>query len=665
MAEESTYSNGGSPVVPDGVPNIVLENADLSSELANNNYCDGLGITLTSADKSEGYNVPSAPDIGLSNQRPLYWLILIPHETHIQIYFYSKIYVLLTNSDILNRVKDMVKRIEIRTNQLVLLNYLQEARVCSKYLEAPTNDDSKDVLSDEFNTDESNESDSSQEIFSMSKKKGFTEKSSISKFMPGQFSCPLLYVKRFPLHWRLMPNVALKYLASDVLRVFTVLNKPNMFVIERDGSIVYCKIYEENLNEGVEDSPTLLLTSPGGMTLGKHTEDEFYNSGCPNTFENTPKREISRLSSASPSNRPSYSGRLPHHEKRELVLEVYGIDLPSWVENEFVDLIENRLISQITLNEIQQFFIRNSTSKPTPADIDFILPVEKPPTCEEVFRMPRLIGNPYTLIQYFKQSLLADSIRALNSPYITEVIKTRCKELVLKADSDEMQNKVMCITNDTNAITKNITDGGFCFYYNCAKRLPGSSTQLELAAGQGIAGICFVILNEVGLPTSTVSEDDKASGSFDPAKIQQCLEEEFREATLGTTRYSVLVNIWVTGTVDGQALMQYIYECYRQSLCDYFIEKTVSIDLGVAFSDDGVLPKKVSSRFEGNFGAILRKKFIKTVLYTLQKASELKSPTVCSTDITINSTPTCMDELIRFLDSELRSIDVSLKPTVA
>jgi hypothetical protein len=210
-----------------------------------------------------------------------------------------------------------------------------------------------------------------------------------------------------------------------------------------------------------------------------------------------------------------------------------------------------------------------------------------------------------------------------------------------------------------------IPTGSFCFYYNCTKRLPGASTPLELLAGQGIAGICLTLLDGSGVPVTFVKEESKSGANFDPEVIHHCLEEEFRETTAGATYYHIWVDIWVTGSVDASALMQHIYECYRQCLCDYFIEKTVTIDLGAALSIDGALQRAVFDKSAGRLGTVLRKKFIETVLFILRKATELKSPTVYAMDRAIQTTPCCMDDLIRYLDVELRNIDPSLRPTVA
>lgn len=227
------------------------------------------------------------------------------------------------------------------------------------------------------------------------------------------------------------------------------------------------------------------------------------------------------------------------------------------------------------------------------------------------------------------------------------------------------QVNVVTFSSETQP-SYDIPPGSFCFYYNCLKRLPGISTPLELSAGQGMAGICLTLLDDAGVPLSRVQEDSICGKNFDPEVIHHCLEEEFREAKEGSTFFHIWVDVWVIGAVDSNALVQHIYECYRQSLCDYFIEKTVTIDLGAALSMDGALQRAVTSkRSEGRLGTVVRKKFIESVLFILKKASELKSPTVCSMDKAIQSNPWCMDDLIRYLDIELRKVDTSLRPTVA
>ncbi|CAO3642716.1 unnamed protein product [Mucor fragilis] len=679
MSEESSYSNSASPIVTEPLPPSPPSHADQehgsfasTQMVVDDDFCDGLGISLSNRDAEEEAMLSETASVPL-DRRPLYWLILIPHEKYVQIYFYSKVQMPAAGSDLLNPVKEKIKTIQERTNRLALLNSLQDTRMCSKYLEVPHQGaEAAGALYSDEEEDESAEEESLGEDMPDVFSHGAATHES-SKFAPGQFACPIVYTKRFPLHWRLQPSVALKFLTTDVLRLFTVFNRPNMFVIERDGSIVYCKIYEESLSgtgADAEGSPNTVYGSPTHTLSGKKVEDDAQTlvafSTDATTPTPTPKRELSKISSTSPHPpRTASVPRISTSDKRELVLEVHGIDLPPWVEKEFVNLIENRLISQITLNEIQQFFVRNSTSKPTSADVDFILPTAKPPTHREMLRVPSLVNSPYTLLQYFRQSLLADNIRPLTGPHVRQAVSNYYDNIFFDQETDAVQDGAKRELRGKCETTREIAPGAFCFYYNCTKRLPGSSTPLELLAGQGMAGICLTLLDEFGVPIATLTEEGKCGGNFNPEAIHQCLEEEFREAKAGSTYFHIWVDMWVTGSCDGDALMQHMYECYRQSLCDYFIEKTVTIDLGAALSMDGALQRAVFDKAEGRLGTVLRKKFIESVLFILRKASELKSPTVCSMDRAIQTTPWCMDDLVRYLDVELCKMDPSLRPTVA
>lgn len=129
IGEESSYSNSASPIVTDNSP--VSES--LIDTNSNDDFCDGLGISISQFVEREEYEEEDDEDKSPGtpmNKRPLYWLILIPHERCIRIYFYSKMQMINAGSDILNPVKEKIKVVQERTNRLMLLNYLQETRIC-------------------------------------------------------------------------------------------------------------------------------------------------------------------------------------------------------------------------------------------------------------------------------------------------------------------------------------------------------------------------------------------------------------------------------------------------------------------------------------------------------------------------------------------------------
>ncbi|KAI9319087.1 hypothetical protein BX666DRAFT_1922985 [Dichotomocladium elegans] len=585
-----------------------------SAIIDHEDLCHGLGISTLDITEdtyrddqriSVGSNDENVP----LNRRPLYWLVLVPHRRNVQIFYYSKLHIY---SDILNRVKNELRDVQDTTNRLLLLRSLQETRICSKYLEPPARQISSD--------DESEEDEDDDAIRD-------------AGFVPGEFSCSVVYAKRFPLHWRLQPNVALRYLTADVLRIFVVLNRPNMFVIERDNTVVYCKIHEQEIgsNSSLMACNENLTSSPvSSKSPAPPTEDRKGASANRNVPASTP------------------SGSEGSSCSRELVLEVYGIDLPPWIEHEFVELLENRLVSQITLNEVQQFFLRNPNTRPTIADVRFILPMEKPPTRREVLRVPLLIHEPSTLIAYFKRSTLMESMHLFTGSHVTEASKAYNKKRFSNVDESP------------------VDDGEFCLYYNCTQRVPGSSTPLELAAGQGMAGICITATAPLRTSANAAyrsNNDPHHRGvEVNPDRIHACLESEFRESSGSDIRAScrVWIDIWVSGAADADILMQYLYECFRQSLCDYFVEKTVTVDFGAA-----ILQRALLSRNTKNVSRLMRKQFIDSILYILQTASRWKSPTVFSFEQTVQVMPWFMDDILDYINCELCNIDTSLRMTVA
>jgi hypothetical protein len=133
MGDESSYSNSASPVVPDNSPvPPPVSDSFIDSNSHNDDFCDGLGISISKFAEREGIaetNLEGEASTPL-DKRPLYWLILIPQEKYVQIYFYSKMQILTADPDILNPIKEKIKMIQERTNRLALLNYLQETRKC-------------------------------------------------------------------------------------------------------------------------------------------------------------------------------------------------------------------------------------------------------------------------------------------------------------------------------------------------------------------------------------------------------------------------------------------------------------------------------------------------------------------------------------------------------
>jgi hypothetical protein len=133
IGDEQSYSNSASPIVPDGNSVTFVAGNFLASETTNNDFCDGLGISISQfAEREEAEEESQLIEEASTplEKRPLYWLILIPRERYVQIYFYSKLHMLTAGADILNPIKEKIKEVQELTNRLSLLNYLQETRLC-------------------------------------------------------------------------------------------------------------------------------------------------------------------------------------------------------------------------------------------------------------------------------------------------------------------------------------------------------------------------------------------------------------------------------------------------------------------------------------------------------------------------------------------------------
>lgn len=57
-----------------------------------------------------------------------------------------------------------------------------------------------------------------------------------------------------------------------------------------------------------------------------------------------------------------------------------------------------------------------------------------------MLRVPGLVSRPYTLLQYFKQTILADNIRQLTGPHVKEVVETYYNNVFFTQDTDAVQD---------------------------------------------------------------------------------------------------------------------------------------------------------------------------------------------------------------------------------
>jgi hypothetical protein len=553
-------------------------------------------------------------------------------------------------------------------------------------LVAPDEDESKwQYSSDEMiDDDDNNSSEAHRENLVDILSTNEVSEMSGKKFRPGQLECPMVFFKQFPLHWRLQPKSALNILANDVLRPFAVKNRANMFVIPRNDSIVYCKLSEVFVTISVPEADlapeenTRKTTSPFGSAFAVQAEALSSPKCSPHYKLQTNSQQHSQSSSPkesggsgaqSPQHSPRLGGNLsPGYRKtaqrtmesRELVLEVHGVDTSSWIEDELVDMLDNRLLSQITLKEVQQFLARNPNSRLSPADIDFILPVDKPPTCKQILRVPALIDDPYCFLQYINQNVLASSLRSLSGPEVVNVTK---RHLRSKFGFNYTEF-------DSSSGNRQISPSDSCFYYNCLNRSLATASPLEMKVGQGIAGVCFTLLHKTGNPCVELPfyfESAISCKDLDRRSIEECLNDDITDTDDKPQHYQLLVEIWHVGQVDPKLLMKQLYQCYQQSICEYFIE--------VILSTDGENLLSMQADLEDNIGleldrAVAHSPALHThvldPLFTiLQKAGDWNTLAVSELRKPISVPPWGLKDVISQIYSDLTDIDKSCKPIIA
>ncbi|GAN01005.1 hypothetical protein MAM1_0004d00434 [Mucor ambiguus] len=679
-------------------------------EQQSDEFCHGLGISILepeTPDEDDSHTVKPEP------VRPqLYWLLLIPQAQNVQIYFYSKMQQAVNRSEIIRVTKSMVNEVMERTNKMSLLQYLHETRRCSKYLLASAEQEKSMYSSCEESSDEDDYAGTTAltttattttagnnlvEILSTSGEE--TTLAPPKKFLPGQFSCDLVFTKRFPLHWRLAPNAAYNKLMTDTLPPFLVQNKPGMFVCSHQDAVVYCFLSEvtttvhsaalsDSMNQSflsatnADDSNSYYMANPespygGGVSLTTAMTNEsdvasnatrarypshVYNSrpspqgSMTSDRQQFSPRQSPSLTDAGASASSPIAGRKPgttrHYEGRELLLEVYGVEMDYYIVDGLVEMINSRITSEITLKEVQQFLVRNPNSKLSRADMDFILPVEKEPLVHRQLSVPCLIENTVHFLKILRKNILTgSSLHVLHSNYLPAVLK---KQHDLRYASYDFSSRVLDESGprSCSATTDEWSCLDFAFYYNYLNRAPGTYLPLEQKIGEGVAGICLSVLDSQDIAYRRIISEQPGVlnadlGDLDTSPSRSCLSSNFEDASDGGEKVKISIDIWSHCKINVDQIYKYIYDSFRQSICDYIIENTV-LYLPLVKYDDAEF-KSLST----------------LLLFALKKAAEWESSTIKRSVQSIKIAPWYLDGITMQLKSDLLDVHPSLDPIVA
>ncbi|CAI2180701.1 6797_t:CDS:2, partial [Funneliformis geosporum] len=637
-----------------------------------------LGISIYTPDEND--IIPDHADQTIKSvkkhviHKQLFWLLLIPQENSIQMYFYSKAVSAIERSNIIKHVRSCIVQISERINRLILLDELNETRRCSKYLVPP--DGSSDSESSSEDSDLS--SGDLVDVLSMAPNDGNITVS--KKFKPGQFECESVYKQTFPIHWRLRPNQALNGIASSILDPFVVSNRKHMFVIAKNQNIVYLKLSEVEASPVYIDDESLDDSSrPNSSSFALSSElqsnaDELRKSpssksgGSPNT--------------SSPNSR-KHGTQTRVADSRELVVEVYGLDVPGKeITEELMALLENKLNSSITLTVMSTFLARNPYKvNPTRADVNFIFPIRETPRRISL-KIPSYIRNTYAFLVYFKQNISL-YLNVLQGPEVTNAIR---RHHISKYGSVEFPESTPENGRKTPSATHDIHFHEFTFFYNYISQSRAPSA-FEASVGQGIAGLCFTLLNRQGRPTfellvpDIVDSDDISSNkilhylSNDEAFVVSDSTKDSNDNIIDAS-YQILIELWNHGSLNYNIILDRIKKSFRQSLCDYFIEVSITKGLGrvsldcvesnnIQVSqnfdrDDTISPESLTECVEPH----VQHNFIEPALALLKKAVELENPALHALHARLDMPSWMMDDFLSEVHELLVELNIIFTPII-
>lgn len=217
---------------------------------------------------------------------------------------------------------------------------------------------------------------------------------------------------------------------------------------------------------------------------------------------------------------------------------------------------------------------------------------------------------------------------------------------------------------------RHISPSDSCFYYNCLNRSLATASPLEMKVGQGIAGVCFTLLDKTGYPCVELPFDFESAIScrdLDRSLIEGCLDDDIMDRDDQPQNYQLLVEIWHVGQVDPNLLMKHLCQCYRRSICEYLIE--------VILAKSAENLARIQADTEENIGididrptahgGALHTHVLDPLFTILRKASEWSTQAVSELAKPISIPPWGLRDVITQIQTDLSEVDKSCKPIIA
>jgi len=597
---------------------------------------------------------------GESTSKLRFWLIVTLRQSSVQLYYYSKTVLGMERASIMRCIRKAIQDVCERVNRLIFLRMLREKHRArynifffniiikyyeyfkyfkifviiniyiynSKYLIVPGKDDEgsdNEQMSDEeidgydhnVISDEEVTSGTGDLLNALSIKMDENR-----TFSYGQFACPLMFKKQFPLYWRFRVNQALKYL-SRALQPLAIENRKNMYFYSKnkDDPIFYMKLSETNVDfeSGLEDNNRSM--SPDSNQLDRtNSSSGFRKSSSRNT-------------------------------EHSLILEVYGVDTPGKdITDEFCAMIEGKL-NLSTLSIMSSTLLRNV--RLTSQDIDFILPKNSGPLKRTFYRLPSGLKYRNIYINFLKQNLLlyllpmngSDVVSALQHYYNSNY---SCS--FLKHNNPTSQSNTQGSTSEDQ---QQQIFGDISFLYNYFQNYKGP-TPLESAVGSGIACVCLSFFDREGnVITRQTCIDEDAHEDINYKDSIHLIESIEDNTSLGST--NVIVEVWMQGSINTDVLVERIQQSLEETLSDYIIEiglsnlndnyphTQVTETPSSKYYDSSVLEEtlKLSENEIKKFNT-----FFTSCRNVLTNASTNNNPVICELSSNIQLLPWMMENLV-------------------
>ncbi|XP_055020868.1 KICSTOR complex protein SZT2 isoform X3 [Boleophthalmus pectinirostris] len=465
---------------------------------------------------------------------PDFWLILQVHQDRVKVYSHSR----NLRAEVQSSCEEMPEYLQLHqavvskigeicrvVNQRMLLQDLHDSHVCNSLLVAESEEDiwkneavyrQRTQTSDDYSTEESYQA---RDYLAAT-----------MQFIPGHFACDIVWRTIIHIHPRLKmgPNMgvsrAIQALRS-VLSSFCVVNRKNMFVYQErtTKSVFYLRLCETSLENQ--------LPSQRSVALARSQEP---------SFSDDPMASRSPLEASRPV------GQVDKH----ILLLVHGVESAGpEITDELVKVLQKRL-DETTLDIITVMLVRNC--KLTPADVEFIQPLDAAPSEVMVFSLPLHCSAWLPAVaHYLRQNLLI----FLHVPKYT--------------DNNTAHHFKHCST-----VSSDGADGDIYLYNK-----PGG----QGTGGKGIACITLSFLNgEGGAVPIQVQRTESSFLTLDTEHYEELtmvlkVPSGFNssgEANAKDTEPQLYVrfNIWEQGNISPLQLSDKLQGALRHALCDVVME---------------------------------------------------------------------------------------------